>query len=197
MLGRLLRRGRSEDRERGEHLLQTLRDEIERINGLLEEYLKILRPRHRRDQVFDINRTVEDAIRFVEPKATGAGVVIVRALSAELPQACADEEALRQVLLNILINAIEAMPDGGRVEVSTGRRADGAVLRVRDTGPGLAHEIRERVFQPFVSTKRDGTGLGLAISQRLTGEMDGEIVVSSESGEGACFEVILPAERLR
>jgi signal transduction histidine kinase len=147
--------------------------------------------------VFDINRTVEDAIRFVEPKARGSRVAIARDLLAELPRACADEEALRQVMLNILVNAIEAMPDGGRVEVATRRRADGVVLRVRDTGPGLAEEIRDRVFQPFVSTKREGTGLGLAISQRLTSEMDGEIVVSSEPGQGACFEVILPAIRLR
>lgn len=176
-----------------QELLQTVHHEIERINGLLEDYLKLVRrpPSHTRHAI-SLSQAVQDTIRFVEPKAHGSHVTIEVTLAPEVRVLHGDEDQLRQVLLNLLLNAIQAMPEGGTVYVSTAPSQDGVKLAIRDTGCGIDPKILPRVFQPFVTTKEHGTGLGLAISQRLVREMGGRIHVSSKAGEGTCFEVLLP-----
>ena len=133
----------------------------------------------------------------MKPEAARNGVAIsLEAGPAGLPRMMADEAKLRQVLLNIMLNAIQAMDDGGRITVRTWAEGDEVAVAVRDTGPGIQCDEGDLdlVFRPFHTTKEEGTGLGLAICARLIKEMKGRITVTSEPGEGACFEVRLPRE---
>jgi len=129
-------------------------------------------------------------------------------LASWLPRVQADAEQLKQVFLNLALNAFQAMPNGGRLQVSSrvardelafwregSRRADVVEIRFRDTGPGIPEEARENVFVPFYTTKEKGTGLGLAICQRIVKAHQGSIVVRSPPGEGAELLVSLPGLR--
>ncbi len=112
-------------------------------------------------------------------------------LEEDLPDVVADASQLQQVLVNLVVNAIQAMPDGGRLTIATQHRASTAVLRVADTGLGMSAEVRERVFLPFFTTKdvNEGTGLGLAVAHGIVSAHGGRISVESRSGQGSCFEV--------
>lgn len=190
---RALRRGGNDETDRALELLGMLRGEIERINGLLHEYLQVLRhPAPHPARRFSLPQALRDALRFVEPKARDCQVRLELVLAPEVDELLGDESRLRQVLLNIVLNAIQAMPRGGLVHISTARVADHVLIVIQDTGPGIASEAINRIFQPFVTTKEQGTGLGLAISSRLVREMGGTIVVASQPGQGACFEIRLP-----
>ncbi|MCF6238769.1 MAG: ATP-binding protein, partial [Candidatus Marinimicrobia bacterium] len=101
-------------------------------------------------------------------------------------------EQIKQVLLNLMLNAIQAMPDGGLIEVSSKNFQHEVHIKVSDNGPGIAPEDRERIFNPFVTTRDSGTGLGLAITQRIVHAHEGHIVLDSISGKGASFTVCLP-----
>jgi signal transduction histidine kinase len=105
-----------------------------------------------------------------------------------------DRGQICTVLVNLYLNALDAMPRGGRLEVSTEAAADHAVLRVTDTGPGLAPAMAARLFTPFVSTKATGTGLGLTISRRIVEEHGGALRAGNRPGGGAVFQVRLPLE---
>jgi len=194
--GRLLRKGDAASVDKATEVLGSLQGEIQRINELVEEHvLAVVRGRSSAVTLLRVSQVVADAVSFMTPEAARNGVTInLRIASAPLPQVLADEAKLRQVLLNIMLNAIQAMPDGGRITVSAARERRQMVVKIQDTGPGIQESGAEleQVFKPFHTTKDEGTGLGLAICARLVKEMKGEITVTSESGEGACFEVRLP-----
>jgi signal transduction histidine kinase len=109
-----------------------------------------------------------------------------------VPSLSADPEKLKQVVINLVRNAIEAMPEGGSVELESGLRDGRAVVEVRDNGPGLPERVD--IFQLFVTTKPKGTGLGLSIAQQIVHAHGGEIAASSQPGKGATFRVSLPLE---
>lgn len=193
MLERALRRGAAEDLERAQGLVSTLRGEIERINDLLQDYLQVLRrPARQTIAPLSLNQAIEDAVRLVEPRATEGKVQIGVSLSPQAQIVTGDEGRLRQVLLNLFLNAIQAMPDGGELRIVTELLDDVVSLKVCDNGAGIAEADLERIFQPFVTTKEQGTGLGLAISDRLIKDMGGSIGATSTYGQGACFEIRLP-----
>lgn len=201
-IGRLLRKDEAEQRQRAQDLLGSLQAEVQRINSLLEDHLlALVRHRRSRPEPLNLNEQVMDALRFMESEAARQGARLVPELaSGELPVR-ADPAKLRQILLNIVLNAIQAMPDGGAVRISTREADDGraATVSIQDDGPGIdsaafggaAGELGQ-LFRPFVTTKEDGTGLGLTICARLIKDMGGRITVRSKPGEGACFDVTLP-----
>ena len=103
------------------------------------------------------------------------------------------EDQLQQVLLNLILNAMEAMSGGGRLFVLGWEEGDRVVLAVEDTGPGIAPEVRDRLFEPLVSTKESGTGLGLAVSYNIIADHQGQLLLSKpRRGSGAAFRVVLP-----
>jgi len=120
------------------------------------------------------------------------GVELVRAVEPGLPAVQADRDQILQVLLNLVQNALEAMPQGGRLELSARRVVDGVVFEVADDGPGIPADLLPRIFEPYVTTKAGGTGLGLAIAERIVVEHGGRIEASSPPGQGARFTVRLP-----
>ena len=131
-------------------------------------------------------------MEFVRPELVASGVNTELSLSPELPRVMADVGQLRQLLLNLVRNAREAMRGGGHLRVST-RGGEGAVeIQVKDTGPGIPSERLQRIFDPFFTTKERGTGLGLAIVHRIVEAHSGHLSVRSQVGRGTTFRVVLP-----
>src|SRR3954468_9512258 len=146
-----------------------------------------------------MNDQIRDLLDFVRPELTSAGISLEQRLAPQLPEVVADVGQIRQLLLNLVRNAREAMLGGGAVLVGT-RFADGDVyVEVRDTGPGIPPERLARIFDPFFTTKERGTGLGLALAQEIAQEHSGQLTVTSVLGQGTTFTLRLPrapAERL-
>jgi two-component system cell cycle sensor histidine kinase/response regulator CckA len=149
--------------------------------------------------VFDLNAAVADAAEFIQPHlitvAQGTGVTVrLLARPSSVPVLVSGQSsAMREVLVNLILNAIEAMPDGGDLIIETAREGAWVVLRVSDTGIGMSEEIRAQVFTPFFTTKSAGsTGLGLSSAKDLVANHGGTISVASELGRGTTFTIILP-----
>jgi signal transduction histidine kinase len=145
----------------------------------------------------DINTVVRDVLPFFENRCARKGVEVCCDLGLDLPAIFADESQIRQIVMNLVVNAIQAMADGGQLHVST-RVVDGHVaLTVRDTGVGIPEEIRSKIFLPFFTTKdaEKGTGLGLSVVLGIVKSHQGRIEVTSEAGQGSEFAVYLPAFR--
>ena len=178
--------------------LAVVAEEIEKLNRLVVNFLKYARPPEPDIRPVDVADIVQSTIKLLEPQANQKQLTIVSSVDAELPQALADREQLGQVLVNLMINAIQASPEGAEVMVSAigeGAEQDGAPTAVQiavgDQGPGVSEESRAKVFNPFFTTKADGSGLGLAISQRIVEEHGGTLTLSSVFGRGATFVVTL------
>jgi signal transduction histidine kinase len=147
-----------------------------------------------RTQKADLNQVVNEGLYFLESRCAKAGIELIRDMAAEPPPIEADVSQIHQVLVNLVVNAVQAMPEGGRLTVRTERRAGEAVLSVEDTGTGMTDEVRRRIFTPFFTTKDvgQGTGLGLAVVHGIVRAHGGSIHVESRPGEGSRFEVRLP-----
>jgi signal transduction histidine kinase len=170
-----------------------IRHEAERLRHLLDDFLQMAGPCRLERKRVDLNKTVEHLAEFFSPQAAGTNVRL-RVDCAEGPLECLlDEHLIEQALLNLLINAQQAMPDGGEVIVRTWRDSDEtAGVEVSDTGPGITREEQARVFEAFYSTKAHGTGLGLSTAQRIVSEHGGQLDLHSEPGRGTCFTIRLP-----
>jgi signal transduction histidine kinase len=142
----------------------------------------------------DLNQIVEQGLYFLESRCAKQSITLVRALEPRLPAVVADGVQLYQVLVNLVVNALQAMPQGGEVRVSTRATADSVVLEVTDTGIGMTSAVKGRVFEPFFTTKdvNEGTGLGLSVVHGIVTAHRGEVRVESEPGRGARFTVVLP-----
>ncbi len=170
--------------------------EVDRLAGITEEYLRFARLPKPQIQRADLNDTVRDLLEFVRPELEASGVRETVSLVPELPRVLADVAQLRQLLLNLLRNAREAMPSGGNLHVAT-RGGEGSVeVEIRDSGPGIPPERMARIFDPFFTTKARGTGLGLAMAQEIAQEHGGQLLCESAVGEGTTFTLRLPAAPL-
>ena len=112
--------------------------------------------------------------------------------SESLPRVQADPELIKQCLINLIKNALEAMPQGGAMRISTAMRGEFVALEVADTGPGIPVDIRDRVFSPFFSTKGKGAGLGLAMIRKIMDDLGGDVHLASREGEGTRVSLLLP-----
>jgi two-component system, NtrC family, sensor kinase len=174
-------------------LCDAIAREVDRLTGITEEYLRFARLPKPQMQGADLNDTVRELLDFVRPELDAARVSLQLTLSPELPRVHADVAQLRQLLLNLLRNAREAMPGGGALQVTT-RGGEGSVaVEVRDTGHGIPPERLQRIFDPFFTTKERGTGLGLAMAQEIAQEHGGQLSCDSEVGRGTAFTLRLPA----
>lgn len=195
LLGRALDRHTFSREEMG-RLLSTADLEVNRINRALEEFFRYARLPKPRFAPVNPNALVQQVVDLLRAQARDAGVSLAAKLGQALPSIRADADQLREVFLNLAANAIEAMPNGGDLTIETCRVAgDGAgaiLVRLSDSGPGIAPEAFPRIFEPFFSTKDRGLGLGLSIALRIAEEHGGTIQCRSGDGSGTSFEVILP-----
>lgn len=144
----------------------------------------------------DLNQVVRDALLMLETRLRQGDVKTVFKAAPELPRLLADASQLQQVVLNLCVNALQAMPDGGALEIRTGRRDGGLTLAVSDTGRGMNEVVLHQLFTPFFTTKGvgQGTGLGLSVVHGIVTGHGGSLHVESTPGQGTRFEVFLPSE---
>jgi signal transduction histidine kinase/HAMP domain-containing protein len=171
--------------------------EIRRLDEVVQGFLKFSRPEELTLEPVDLRALVADVVEVVEPQARAGGVRLVVEAPPELPRVSADRSLLRQALLNLALNAVQAMPQGGELRFEAGRAADRQVsLDVRDTGLGIAPEHLARIFELYFTTKEQGSGIGLSMVYRTIQLHDGSIEVQSTPGHGTTFSIRLPqAER--
>ena len=175
-------------------LVGVIREEVKRLDNLVGDFLQFSRSNRVQYRPASLDALVDEVTRLLRPEARAAGVTLRRERIGEpTPDLRVDPEKMKQVVINLVQNGIEAMPDGGTIEVESGLVDGRALLVVKDTGPGLPEGLD--VFQLFVTTKARGTGLGLSIAQQIVLEHGGEIAAASEPGRGATFTVSLPVER--
>ncbi len=167
--------------------------ECERLQNLLDDFLNFARLRTLRLEPLDLNAEIERVLEFFRPKADVCGVEIVTHLSAELPSVVLDAEAFHGALLNLLLNAQQAMPDGGQLLIRTRPAAIGVAIDLIDTGEGMNAATLEHIFDAFYSTKSGGSGLGLPTARRIIEGHGGRMSVQSEPGKGTQFTIELPA----
>ena len=143
----------------------------------------------------DLRRVVEELLDFFAPQAE-ANHVVLRSTLPEAPVRCKiDVNLLKQAILNLMINAVQAMPDGGELLLRLSSQRDSAVIEVIDTGPGISPDELAKVFEVYFSTKSHGSGLGLPTTRRIVREHGGAIRAESELGKGTRFVITLPLER--
>lgn len=173
--------------------LQIAAEEIERLMGLVGRILEFARPPQRETRRTNPNKVVEKVLALAGKYLQHRHVAVKRDLSSSLPLPLAAPDELEQVFINLVLNAVDAMPEGGTLRIASWVAGDGRVaIAFSDTGHGIPPEQVGRVFEPFFSTRKDGTGLGLTISQNVIERHNGEITVHSALGEGTTFTVWLP-----
>ncbi|HVX83232.1 MAG TPA: ATP-binding protein [Phycisphaerae bacterium] len=202
-------------RKRSMARIATLKKEADRLRHTLDDFLRFAGRIELRTTPVPLNRVVEELIDFIHPQAQAQRVRVLTALAAENPICPLDENLFKQAVLNLLLNAIQAMSvdrptgdgepasrgggggDGGgellvRTLVSKGKEGDQAILYISDTGVGISREHLPHIFDAYFTTKKGGTGLGLPTTRRIIEEHHGLISVESEAGKGTSFRVELP-----
>ena len=187
---------RAGEKPGGKHLsrLDVLHREVRRLEEVLDDFLRYAR-RHELDlKEEDLNEVLGEMLDFMAPEATQTGVRISRGFAPDLRKCRVDAGRLKQGLLNILINAKQAMPRGGELIVRTRNVRGGIEIDFTDTGTGIKPLDLPRIWDVYFSTKERGTGLGLPTARRIVEEHDGRISVHTELGKGTCFTVFLPVK---
>ena len=182
-------------RETFERLAQQLKTEVARINTRISEFLNYSRPSTLELRQLDLRTVAEDALQMVEVKAAESGIETRVEQTGEVPPVLGDEEALRSIFTNLIINSLQAI-DGEKgsltIKISSENSGHDAQLEITDTGRGIAPEDISKVFEPYFSTKDTGTGLGLAIVKKAVDDHGGTIAVRSKMGDGTTFTITLP-----
>jgi signal transduction histidine kinase len=180
--------------ERGRHRLRTIREQIERISQIIQTLLNMARPHEKEHTQVELTSVVRETLAFLTEKLRVHGIAI------ELDQPLrvglrGNHDKLQQLFINLVMNAIDATPDGGKISISIARAgAEHVEVRVQDDGQGMAEEVAARIFEPFFTTKPAGrgSGLGLVVAKGIVSDHGGTIEVSSAPGLGTLFTLVLP-----
>ena len=173
-------------------VVKDVRQEIARINHIVTDLLQTARPHSPKVRTSDLNTTVEHAVMLGRQQALAKSVDITLQTDPSLAQVEHDSDQIHQVLLNLLLNSLQAMDQAGKIRVTIKQQEGMAVIEVADNGRGIAPEDLPNIFRPFYTTKGDGTGLGLSLARRIVEDHKGRIDVTSAVGTGSTFAVLLP-----
>ncbi len=184
-----------ERQDRVESSAQVIVEEVKRLESILSQVMDFSRPARPEFAVCDLAEVLKKTVAEQAQALQGRGVALDLEVEPGVPAVQADGEKLKQVLINLVRNAAEAMPGGGAVSLALRRDGVGVEIAVTDTGPGIAPKVLEKMFSPFFTTKPDGTGLGLAVSRKIVEDHGGKLIVRSEIGRGTTFTITLPVER--
>ena len=177
-----------------ESLAEIIVAETSRLNTIVLEFLDFARPQKVNLKPVDINQSINQVLQFIEADLGEKGIELKKELHQGIGKITIDPDLFYRALLNILVNGIQAMPDGGTLSVETFIvRKDGSVaITIADTGVGMNEETAAEVFKPFTTNKHKGTGLGMAITKNIIDQHHGSISVSSQEGKGTTFTITLP-----
>lgn len=191
----LERRLRKLPREQREDLLAPLeiaREEIRRLDSIVTQFLRAIRPAPLQRSRHDLNALVRDTAEFLDPELRSRNILLELDLTPGLPPLEVDHDQLKQAFYNIVKNALEAMKQGGLLKIRTGSDAECVLVSFTDTGGGMSNEAMARIFEPYFTTKKEGSGLGLMITQRIVQAHGGKIVIESDPGKGLTLTIRLP-----
>jgi two-component system, NtrC family, sensor histidine kinase HydH len=168
-------------------------EKMDLLNRIVEQILDFARSTEPRFAPVNINELIEKLALLTRHKLQNQNIELHRELDPELPDVTADATHLEQAFLNVTLNAVEAMPDGGRLTIRTSRDRENAVIEFADTGHGMTHEQQQRAFASLLqTTKRTGTGLGLAIVARIVEAHRGAVTINSQPDHGTTVRIALP-----
>jgi len=174
------------------HLCTVIRGEVARLNGIVQEFLQLARaPALQRESV-GVATLLDEVVSLMETEADVCAVHLTKQVPEGLPSVAVDPQQIKQALINLLLNAIQATPPGGSVKVIAAVETEALRIAVIDSGSGIAPEMMDRIFDPYFTTKPEGTGLGLPIALRIIQAHGGTLDVSSVFGGGTTLEVRLP-----
>jgi len=171
--------------------INTILIEINRINNILKNLLEFSKPSPMHFIKQDINEIVVSSIDIYKYNIKHQNISLCVSLDSDLPQVHVDGEKMKSVLINIIINSIQAMPDGGKLSIETNREKKGVIIKIHDTGGGIDGNHLKTIFEPFYTTKNEGTGLGLSLAKAIVERHNGRIKVKSGKN-GTCFTIYIP-----
>jgi PAS domain S-box-containing protein len=177
---------------KGRQKLQMIAEEVERLENLMADMKDFTRPPSLQKKMGKVDLVVDEVIAFFVETLEERGIKLIKGPSEPIPEYNFDPQQLKQVLVNLVKNAAEAMPQGGRITLSTRLQPSHLEIEVADTGEGMPEELVENIFTPYFTTKSKGSGLGLVISRNIIKAHEGEIRVSSTPGQGSTFTIQLP-----
>ena len=197
LLDRQLRQAPADKRASLQESVRVAMAEVSRLDAIISDFLRAARPAPPRLEPASVNAVVEETLQFMSPEIQKAGITAEANLTRGLPRVWLDHDQMKQVFINLIKNALQAMKPGGKLTVATERTADYVTVSVTDTGAGIPPNLIGRIFEPYESTRQGGSGLGLMIVRRIVQQHDGAIDVDSAVGKGTAFRVRLPTRERR
>lgn len=176
--------GREED-------VKVIESEIERMNNIIKQFLDFSRPAELCLSSVDVNSILKDTLNLMSYELREQNISVLSMLDEKLPRVEADKEQLKQVFLNVILNSIQAMHDGGKITLKTMPEDEYVKITIKDTGKGIPEDAKHRLFEPFFTTRTEGLGLGLCIIKRIIDNHRGSIKIESEPGKGTTVIVKL------
>lgn len=178
--------------EKTRYYFDVIQTEIERINVIVSELLVLGKPTANRVTVYNVNEIMKEIEPIIHSEAKYTNVDLSLHYSVDKLSILCVKDHMKQVILNLTKNALQAMPNGGKLRIILEKQADSCIITIEDNGIGMPKEYLKQVFDPFFSMKKDGTGLGLTVCKRIIDSFDGEISIQSTPNEGTRFEIKLP-----
>jgi PAS domain S-box-containing protein len=183
--------------EKLDHYLDVAKGEITRLDYIVTQYLQAIRPSAPQLASGSLNDVARETLELLRPEMENRGLTVKEKLARRLPLSPMDQSQIKQVLVNLIKNAMQAMTRGGTLTVQSGSVGDTVWISVGDTGGGIAQDEINHIFEPFYTTKKKGTGLGLMIVQRIVSRHGGRIELESHVGQGTTFRIHLPSHERR
>ena len=175
-----------------EHYLDVAKGEITRLDYIVTQFLQAIRPSPPQLAPASLNDAAQETLELLRPELQNRGLQLKEKLARRLPLAPLDAAQMKQVLVNLIKNAMQAMTRGGVLTLQTGSAGDWVWVDVSDTGGGIPQDKINHIFEPFYTTKKKGTGLGLMIVQRIVRQHGGTIELKNDPGHGTTFRILLP-----
>jgi len=172
--------------------LEILEEETERLNNIVSDYLIAVRPRNSNPVSANLNALITELVQFLRYEMEQARVRVMPILDESIPAIPLDEGAIKRALLNLVKNAIAAMPDGGELRLQTRMDGNDVQIIISDTGSGIPEEIQGRIFEPYFTTRDTGSGLGLTVVYKVVREHGGDLHMDSMPGRGTTFRISIP-----
>jgi signal transduction histidine kinase len=177
-----------------ENLIQSILNEVDTLTEMSDEYLRFARLPRLETRPASINNVLIELSKFFNKERSQRGIALKENYASDLPLILLDTNQIKQAFLNILKNSFEAMPEGGKVSISTRLKGDNIEVNITDTGHGISRDDIQRVFDPFYSAKVNGTGLGLALTMKTVEGHGGDIICKSTIDRGTTMVISLPVE---
>ncbi len=172
--------------------MEIISSEILRLDRVVKTFLDFTRPVELRLETVPLRRLLDEVLELAKPQADASHIRVIVAQDAEGIGVRIDRDLLKQAMLNIVVNAMQAMPEGGELRFESLASEEAAEIRISDTGAGIPPELRDKIFRLYFTTKKEGSGIGLAMTFRIVQLHDGTIDFTSEPGKGTTFSIRLP-----